>query len=124
MRYKEAGEKVAKAPGDFLPLSQATYYILLSLRGIRHGYAIMQDVEKISRGDVTMGPGTLYGALGKLEKQKIITKANVNQEQRRKYYELTQLGVKVLRLEYQRLVSLVENTENIIKELGDEKSDH
>lgn len=124
MRYREAGDKMAKVPGEFLPLSQATYYILLSLREVRHGYAIMQDVEKISRGDVTMGPGTLYGALSKLEKQNVISKAVVNQGERRKYYELTEMGMEVLRLEYERLVSLVENARGIIKELGGEKSDH
>ena len=68
---------MSKQTEDFLPLSQATYYILLSLREVRHGYAIMQDVEEISHGDVTMGPGTLYGALSKLEKQKVISKADV-----------------------------------------------
>lgn len=108
---------MTKMPEDFLPLSQATYYILLSLREVRHGYAIMQDVEDISHGDVTMGPGTLYGALSKLEKQKIIAKADVDQGERRKCYELTQVGVEVLRLEYQRLVSLVGNAQGIIKEL-------
>lgn len=115
---------MTKLPKDFLPLSQATYYILLSLREIRHGYAIMQDVEKISRGDVTMGPGTLYGALSKLEKQKIVSKADVRQGERRKYYELTQVGVEVLRLEYERLVSLVENAKGIIEELEGGKDAH
>lgn len=109
-----------KQKEDFLPLSQATYYILLSLREVRHGYAIMQDVEEISHGDFTMGPGTLYGALGKLEKQKIISNANIDQGDRRKYYELTSLGKEVLQLEYKRLESLVKNAENFIKELEGE----
>lgn len=108
---------MTKRTEDFLPLSQATYYILLSLREIRHGYAIMQDVEEISKGDVTMGPGTLYGALGKLEKQQVIAKADVEKGDRRKYYRLTDLGKEVLQLEYKRLKSLVRNSEDFIKGL-------
>lgn len=121
MRYME-GDKMTKQIEDFLPLSQATYYILLSLREVRHGYAIMQDVEGVSRGEVTIGPGTLYGALSKLEKQQVIIKAEVPGESRRKYYQLTELGKAILRLEYERLASLVVNAKEIIKGL-DEKDD-
>ncbi|HLU22288.1 MAG TPA: PadR family transcriptional regulator [Bacillaceae bacterium] len=109
-----------KKINDLLPLSQATFYILLSLREVRHGYAIMQDIEEISRGEVTMGAGTLYGALGKLEKQKVIIKAEVDEGARRKYYQLTELGKKILQLEYKRLESLVENAHEIMKELESE----
>ncbi|WP_042144400.1 PadR family transcriptional regulator [Paucisalibacillus sp. EB02] len=106
-----------KQPESFLPLSQATYYILLSLREIRHGYGIMQDVEEVSKGEVKIGPGTLYGAMGKLEKQKVIEKATVQDDDRRKYYQLTDLGKEVLQLEYKRLKSLVENSGELIKEM-------
>jgi DNA-binding PadR family transcriptional regulator len=112
---------MGKQPEDFLPLSQATYYILLSLREIRHGYAIMQDVEEVSKGEVTMGPGTLYGALSKLEKQKVVEKAQVQDDDRRKYYQLTELGREVVQLEYKRLKSLVENSSGIIQEMEEEK---
>ncbi|MFD2630372.1 PadR family transcriptional regulator [Oceanobacillus kapialis] len=113
-----------KQPEDFLPLSQATYYILLSLRKVRHGYGIMQDVEEISQGEVRMGPGTLYGALGKLEKQHVIQKVTVQEDERRKYYALTDLGMQVLRLEYGRLSSLVANAKGIIEKLEVEKDGH
>ena len=108
---------MAKQPEAFLPLSQATYYILLSLREVRHGYGIMQDVEEVSKGEVNLGPGTLYGALSKLEKQAVIQKTYVQEDERRKYYELTKLGKKVLQLEYNRLKSLVENSGELIKEM-------
>lgn len=106
---------MVKDAESFLPLSQATYYILLSLREVRHGYGIMQDVEMVSKGEVTLGPGTLYGALAKLEKQGVIEKAIVQDDERRKYYHLTELGKLVVRLEYKRLKSLVENSSEIIK---------
>ncbi|AVQ97796.1 PadR family transcriptional regulator [Oceanobacillus sp. M65] len=106
-----------KQPEDFLPLSQATYYILLSLRVKRHGYGIMQDVEEISQSEVKMGPGTLYGALGKLEKQQVIQKVTVESDERRKYYDLTELGKQVLQKEYIRLRSLVNNATDIIERL-------
>ncbi|MFS0674821.1 PadR family transcriptional regulator [Ornithinibacillus sp. 179-J 7C1 HS] len=108
---------MVKQAESFLPLSQATYYILLSLREVRHGYGIMQDVEEVSKGEVTMGPGTLYGALSKLEKQEVIMKTIVQDDERRKYYQLTDLGKVVLQLEYKRLKSLVENSKGIIEEM-------
>jgi DNA-binding PadR family transcriptional regulator len=110
---------MAKEPESFLPLSQATYYILLSLREVRHGYGIMQDVEEVSKGEVKIGPGTLYGAMGKLEKQNVIEMATVQDDDRRKYYQLTDLGKEVLLLEYKRLKSLVENSGVLIKEMGE-----
>lgn len=107
-----------KKSESFLPLSQATFYILLSLRHVRHGYAIMQDVAEISQGQVDLGPGTLYGALGKLEKQGIILKENVDRGDRRKYYRLSTLGKEVLILEFQRLQSMVDQAKGLINELG------
>jgi ureidoglycolate hydrolase len=65
----------------FLPLSEATYYVMLALDEPRHGYAVMQAVEAMSGGAVTIGPGTLYGAFNTLEKQKLIEK--VSEEDRR-----------------------------------------
>lgn len=111
---------MAKEAEAFLPLSQATYYILLSLRVVRHGYGIMQDVEEVSKGEVTLGPGTLYGALSKLEKQKVIEKVVIQDDERRKYYQLTDLGKAVVHLEYKRLKSLVENSNDFIKEIEGE----
>ena len=53
----------------YLPLSEATYYILLSLVEPLHGYGVMQKVETTSSGTVSIGPGTLYGAFTTLEKE-------------------------------------------------------
>ena len=56
----------------YLPLTEATYYIMLVLVEPLHGYGVMQKVETISEGTVTIGPGTLYGAFTSLEKEGMI----------------------------------------------------
>jgi DNA-binding PadR family transcriptional regulator len=91
----------------YLPLSESTYYILLSLVEARHGYGVMQYVETISRGTVTIGPGTLYGAFSNLEKAGLIRGAG--EEERRKYYVLTDLGRLVLAGQIHRLQIMAEN---------------
>ena len=91
----------------FLPLSEATYYAMLALDEPRHGYAVMQAVEAMSGGAVTIGPGTLYGAFNTLEKQKLIEK--VSEEDRRKTYGLTELGRSVLAEQVRRLEVMVRN---------------
>lgn len=91
----------------YLPLSEATYYILVALDEPLHGYAIMQKVEAISEGTVVIGPGTLYGAFSTLEKQGLI--AMVKEEARRKYYALTERGREVLAEQLRRLQIMVRN---------------
>lgn len=84
-----------------LPLTEATYYIMLALLQPRHGYAVMQEVERTSQGTVAVGAGTLYGAFSTLEKSGLIRK--VNEEDRRKYYQLTPKGRQVLTAQVKRL---------------------
>ncbi len=86
---------VDKEITKYLPLSEATFYILFSLVEPLHGYGVMQKVEMISEGAVSIGPGTLYGAFTTLEKEKLITM--VKEEERRKSYLLTAKGREVLR---------------------------
>ena len=78
----------------YLPLTEATYYILLALVDPLHGYGVMQKVEQISKGTVKIGPGTLYGAFSSLEKEGLILM--VKEEDRRKCYQLTDKGSMVL----------------------------
>jgi DNA-binding PadR family transcriptional regulator len=85
----------------FLPLTEATYYIMLALTEPLHGYAVMQKVEEISDGQVRVGPGTLYGVFTALEKEKLIVK--VKEEDRRKSYMLTRKGKAVLLSQVKRL---------------------
>ncbi|MBM4431388.1 MAG: PadR family transcriptional regulator, partial [Chloroflexi bacterium] len=77
-----------------LPLSESTYYILLTLIEPLHGYGVMQKVEAMTDGEVMIGPGTLYGAFAALEKEGLIAK--VKEEDRRKSYALTAKGRRVL----------------------------
>ena len=56
----------------FLPLSEATYYIMLALVDPKHGYAVMQEAEQISQGTLRLAPGTIYGAFTTLEEGKLI----------------------------------------------------
>ncbi len=101
-------KNLERAARKFLPLSEATYLILASLTAPRHGYGIMQDVEAVSGGRVRLGPGTLYGALTNLLKQKLIQRTGETGagSDRRKVYALTPLGERVLVLEGERLASL------------------
>ncbi len=91
----------------YLPMSETAYYILLSLRCEQHGYAIMQNVEQITGNRIRLGAGTLYGTLQKLEKEKLIKASR--EEERRKFYTLTETGRSLLRLELDRLSELVDN---------------
>jgi DNA-binding PadR family transcriptional regulator len=72
-----------------------------------HGYALMQKVDSMSAGSVTLGPGTLYGVFGTLEKQALIVK--VAEEERRKVYALTELGKVVLAEQVRRLEIMLGN---------------
>ncbi|MFC1971055.1 PadR family transcriptional regulator [Chloroflexota bacterium] len=91
----------------YLPLTESTYYIMLTLVEPLHGYVVMQKIEEISKGTVKVGPGTLYGAFTALEKEGLIVK--VKEEDRRKSYVLTPKGKKVLENQIKRLVIMTQN---------------
>ncbi len=95
-----------------MPLSRPVFHILLALAdGERHGYAIMQEVEARSDGEVKIGPGTLYGAIRRLLEQGAIeeveTPPDPEEDARRRYYALTDFGRAVLVAEADRLEALV-----------------
>ena len=116
--------KEDKIIAKYTPLTHTTYYILLALTEPLHGYGIMQKVEEMSKREVRLGPGTLYGSLGKLEKDQLIMKSELQTNERRKSYEITALGKMIIQKEYQRLVSLVSNSKPILEnleEISDEK---
>jgi len=104
---------------EFLPLTPAVFHILLSLaRGNKHGYGIIVDVRERTSGEVTIGTGTLYTALQRLEDQGLIEEASGDAEaeaedDRRRYYRLRPLGVEVLRDETARLREMVNMAEGV-----------
>ena len=97
---------------SFLPLTEATFFILVSLAPApRHGYAILKDVEAISHGRIIFSTGTLYGALTRLLDQGWIERVEAvetaSNGRLKKAYRLTSLGRSILQAEYIRLQSLV-----------------
>lgn len=86
-------------------MTEAMYYLMLAMRTPAHGYLLMAKVSEISHGRVTMGPGTLYGLLRKLENNGLILLEE--SEGRRKVYRLTSAGEAALRAEYGRLQAMV-----------------
>ncbi|PWW00921.1 PadR family transcriptional regulator [Paenibacillus cellulosilyticus] len=104
---------------DLLPLTEAYFYILVTLyRGDAHGYAMMQDVEQMSRGRVRIGAGTLYTALSTLQKKGLIDFAQGadSTDSRRKLYAITDKGREVLKGEMVRLEELLHNARQAIEQ--------
>jgi DNA-binding PadR family transcriptional regulator len=92
-----------------LPLTEATFYILLSLvQGKKHGYAIMKDVADLSDNRISLGTGTLYGALARLLDQGWIERVEEEEStgRARKAYNLSDLGRRILQAETERLQAL------------------
>lgn len=97
-------------------LTEAVYYILLSLMTPLHGYGIMQNVEKLSGGRLRLAAGTLYGAISSMLEKGWITALNANADSRKKEYVITDAGRQVLRAEYARLRELVDNGRALLEE--------
>lgn len=100
-------------PASHLPLSEPVFEILLALADApRHGYGIMQEVDARTGGRVSLGPGTLYGAIKRLLAQELVEEvedpAPADADERRRYYGLTRRGREVARLEAARLESLLD----------------
>jgi DNA-binding PadR family transcriptional regulator len=91
----------------FLPLTPVAFEILLALAdGEQHGYRIMQEVNARSGGAVTLHAGTLYRALARLLEQALIeeiAERPTEDDERRRYYRLTDRGIAVARAEATRL---------------------
>lgn len=100
-------------PADFLPLTPAVLHILLALAdGEQHGYAIAQAIEGVTAGTVRMGPGTLYGSIGRMVAGGLIEESTrprgrSDDGERRRFYRMTALGRRVLESETERLARVV-----------------
>ncbi len=100
-------------PRSLLPLTPAVLHILLALADEeRHGYGVMREVESRTGGEVRLGPGTLYGAIKRMLAEGLIEESVERpdpeiDDQRRRYYRITDFGRRVAGAEAERLASLV-----------------
>ena len=103
----------ASDPSSQLPLTPVVLHILLALvDGERHGYAIAQEIEATTYGQIRTGPGTLYGSIQRMLGSSLIEEAArrrraPDDDERRRYYRVTAFGRRVLELELQRLSQVV-----------------
>lgn len=95
------------------PLTEAVYYILLSLLNPLHGYGIMQNIKTLTNGRVNMGAGTLYGALNSLLAKGFIEEFKADDPSKKEYI-ITESGRTVLENELERLRELVANGDNLL----------
>lgn len=114
----KAGEDVQA----FLPLPASAMHIIVALaEGEKHGYAIMRDVEQLSGGIVRMGPGSMYGSIKRMIDQGLLEESAARpdpalDDERRRYYALTNLGHCVGAAEHARLSRLLSAAQ--IRRLG------
>jgi DNA-binding PadR family transcriptional regulator len=112
-------------PRELLPLTPAVLHVLLALcerdpavTSGKHGYAVAQEVEAMTDGQIRMGPGTLYGSIQRMQAAALIEevvrvrgagrgRGPGDDDERRRYYRLTVLGRRVLELELARLARVV-----------------
>jgi DNA-binding PadR family transcriptional regulator len=104
------------APDALLPLPPATLHILLAVAETdRHGYAIMQDVEARTDGELRLSAGTLYRAVARMVEQGLIVEVDKRRtradDERRRYYRITPFGSAVARAEVRRLLQLVRHAQ-------------
>lgn len=103
-------------------LTEAVFYILISLYKPLHGYGVIQNAEKLSGGRVKLGAGTLYGALNTLLGRGWIEEFGVSGE-RKKEYVVTEAGKQAVREEIIRLRELLDNGKRVLEENGEEVSE-
>ena len=105
--------KPTRPPESDLPLTPATFHILLALADEeRHGYAIMQEIAERTERAVKLGPGTLYGSLKRLLEQGLVEESDERadpalDDERRRYYRITREGIAAARAELRRLAEMI-----------------
>jgi len=96
----------------YVPMTETGFYILLCLQEPNHGYGIVQRVEQMTEGEIRLSPGTMYGSLSKMEKDGVIK--FIKEEDKRKIYEITELGLEILNIELNRIKRLYKITQEEI----------
>ena len=91
----------------YVPMTESGFYILYCLQEPQHGYGISQQVKQMTDGEVVIGAGTMYGTLSKMEKDGLIRFCA--EEDKRRLYQITDLGREVLDMEIKRIRRLYRN---------------
>lgn len=99
-------------------LTEAVFYILLSLYAPMHGYGVIKNIDRLSGGRVVLGAGTLYGAINTLIEKRWIQALSKALDARKKEYVITDLGKAMVENEIARLKELLRNGELVIGGLG------
>ena len=92
----------------YVPMTETAFYILFHLQEERHGYEITQKTKEVTGGQVSISPGTIYGTLAKMEKDGLII--YTREEDKRKFYNITEVGQEVLEIELARIERLYRNS--------------
>ena len=92
----------------YVPMTETGFYILYCLQEPQHGYGVARQVEWMTNGEVTIGAGTMYGTLSKMEKDGLIVFER--EEEKRRLYRITELGEEVLGRELRRIERLYRNS--------------
>ena len=92
----------------YVPMTESGFYILFCLQEPQHGYGISQQVKKMTGGSVTISAGTMYGTLSKMEADGLIRFCR--EEEKRKLYQVTELGREILETEIRRIERLYKNS--------------
>ena len=111
---KQRGAEEPEPQNGGAPLTPAVFHIMVALAdGEAHGYGIMQDVQRVTGGEMKLGPGTLYRSIQRMLIDGLIEELEIAlddeaDDDRRRYYRLTTKGMAVARAEAARLDALVE----------------
>ncbi|MBW7475449.1 PadR family transcriptional regulator [Paenibacillus oenotherae] len=102
-------------------LTDAAYYILLSLLVPRHGYGIMSYIENLTAGEVTIGPATAYTLIKKLQDNKCIVLSGEEDNDRRKTYRITEAGQRLLHKEIERRQKMADHGTQALQSAREEE---
>lgn len=92
----------------YVPMTETSFYILFALQNEMHGYSIMQYVRELTENEISLGAGTVYTSLSKMESDGLIVL--VKTEGNRKFYKISDLGREILDIEIRRIERLYKNT--------------
>lgn len=92
----------------YIPMTETGFYILFCLQEEMHGYNIIQKVREMTKGEIVIGAGTMYGSLSKMEKDGLVR--FIREEDKRKIYLTTELGTEILNIELKRIERLYRNS--------------